>query len=460
MNTRRHVVVVILSVLVTVLAACAPKATPTATPAPKAVATTAPTKVPTPTAAPKPTAKPVTIQVYYPVAVDAPIAKILQGYADKFHEEHPNITVKPVFSGGYGDVKTTIQTTVEGGGKPPALAVMLAVDLYDLVNAGLIAPLDEYLNAMPNKDAYLNDFIPAFLENSRYDGKIWSIPFQRSVVTLYYNKTLFKEAGLKAPDSWESWAQAASKLTKREGDKVVRWGLLYPSGWPYWLFQPLAIGNGRNIVGDDPTQVYFDDPKVVEAVQFYIDLSHKYKAMPEGVQGNWGQAPGEFAKGSAAMIMHSSGSLAGILKQAKFDVGVMAAPGHKKGTYATVPGGGNLYILKGAPKEQRDAAFEFIKFLTQPKYVADFSIHTGYIATRKAAYDTPAMKEHLKKVPQAATIRNMLQYAGKEFSTQDLGEVRNIFHKYLQAAYNGKMSPADAMKKAQADAEKALAPFK
>ncbi len=434
-------VLLIVSLLV---AACRQQATPTPTPVP--------TQPPTP--------KPVTIEVYYPVAVDAPIAQILQGYADKFQQEYPHITVKPVFSGGYGDVKTTIQTTVEGGGKPPALAVMLAVDLYDLVNADLIVPLDDYLNAMPDKDAYLNDFIPAFLENSYYDGKIWSLPFQRSVVTLYYNKTLFDEAGLNPPASWEQWGGVASRLTKREGDQVVRWGLLYPSGWPYWLFQPLAIGNGRNIVGDDPTEVYFDDPRVIEAVQFYIDLSKKYKAMPEGVQANWGQAPGEFAKGTAAMIMHSSGSLAGILKQADFEVGVMAVPGKKPGTFATVPGGGNLYILKGASKEEQDAAWEFIKFLTRPEYVADFSINTGYIATRNAAYDTPAMKDHLQKVPQAAQIRENLQYAGKEFAVQNLGEVRNIFHKYLQAAYNGEMTPEEAMKKAQEEAEKALAPFK
>ncbi len=434
-------VLLIVSLLV---AACRQQATPTPTPVP--------TQPPTP--------KPVTIEVYYPVAVDAPIAQILQGYADKFQQEYPHITVKPVFSGGYGDVKTTIQTTVEGGGKPPALAVMLAVDLYDLVNADLIVPLDDYLNAMPDKDAYLNDFIPAFLENSYYDGKIWSLPFQRSVVTLYYNKTLFDEAGLNPPASWEQWGGVASRLTKREGDQVVRWGLLYPSGWPYWLFQPLAIGNGRNIVGDDPTEVYFDDPRVIEAVQFYIDLSKKYKAMPEGVQANWGQAPGEFAKGTAAMIMHSSGSLAGILKQADFEVGVMAVPGKKPGTFATVPGGGNLYILKGASKEEQDAAWEFIKFLTRPEYVADFSINTGYIAIRNAAYDTPAMKDHLQKVPQAAQIRENLQYAGKEFAVQNLGEVRNIFHKYLQAAYNGEMTPEEAMKKAQEEAEKALAPFK
>ncbi len=409
---------------------------------------------------PTPTPQPVHIQVFYPVAVDAPIAKILQGYVERFQEENPGITVEPVFSGGYTDVKTTIQTTIEGGGQPPALAVMLATDLYDLINGDYIVPLDDYINALPDPQAYLNDFYPAFLANSRYDGKIWSIPFQRSVVVLYYNKDLFKEAGLEPPTSWQTWAEAAQKLTVREGDKVVRWGIEYPSGWPYWLFQPLAIGNGRNIVGESDTEVYFDDPRVIEAVQFYIDLSHKYKAMPEGVQAVWGQAPSDFASGQTAMIVHSSGSLAGILKQADFEVGVMPIPGKEEGTYATVTGGGNLYILKGAPKEQQDAAWKFIEFLTRPENVADFSINTGYIATRQSAYETDAMKEYLAKVPQAAVIRDALQYAGAELSVQNLGEVRNIFHKYLQAAYNGEMSPAEAMAAAQKEAEEALKPFK
>ncbi|MCB0132524.1 MAG: extracellular solute-binding protein, partial [Caldilineaceae bacterium] len=116
----------------------------------------------------------VTIQVFYPVAVDAPIADILNGYVADFQADYPNITVEPVFSGGYADVKTAIQTTIEGGGTPPAVGVMLATDIYDLVNAGYIAPLDTFLaDADP---AYLADFYPAFMANSTYDGQIWSIP--------------------------------------------------------------------------------------------------------------------------------------------------------------------------------------------------------------------------------------------------------------------------------------------
>ncbi len=418
------------------------------------------TPPPAPQAAPAegetgPAAEPVEIEVFYPVAVDAPIAQILQGYAEAFMAENPDITVKPVFSGGYGDVKTTIQTTVEGGGEPPALAVMLAVDIYDLINGDLIVPLDDYIEDR----AWLDRFVPAFMANSSFEGQVWSIPFQRSVVTLYYNADLLAEAGLEPPDSWQSLGETAQALTLREGDQVVRWGIEWPSGWPYWLFQPLAIGSGRNIVDPgDPLTVYFDHPDVVEAVQYYIDLSGVYGATPPGVQAVWGQAPSDFASGAAAMIVHSSGSLAGILEQADFQVGAMAVPGQEPGTYATVPGGGNLYILKGAPQAERDAAWQFIEFLTRPENVADFSMNTGYIATTDEAAEL--MGDYFTQTPQAQAIREALQYADAEFSVHNLGEVRNIFHKYLQAAYNGELSPEEAMAKAQEEADAALAPFR
>lgn len=421
-------------------------------------ATVAPTQPPATQAPPK---EPVSIEVFYPVAVDAPIAKILQGYIEKFEAANADVKVKAVFSGGYADLRTALQTTVSGGGKPPALAVMLASDLYDFINLDYIAPLDDYVAKMANGQAYLNDFYPAFLANSRYEGKLYSIPFQRSAVVLYYNADMFSAAGLQPPTSWQEWAAAAQKLTVREGSEVKQWGMLFPSDNPYWLFQPLAIGNGQNIFGEGKdAEVFFDNPKVVEAIQFYIDLSKVHKAMPEGVQANWGQASSEFAAGKVGMIAHTTGSLAGILKSAQFKVGVMPYPGNEKGTFASVPGGGNLYIFKNAPKEQQDAAWRFVEFITSPELAADYSINTGYIASRQSAYDTQAMKDYLAKVPQAVLTRDALKYAGAEFSVQNLAKVRKIFNDAVQLAYNGQATAAAAMTTAQKDADKELAAFK
>lgn len=453
MSYRKPFLPLLVFMILALLAgACTPA--PVEPPAPAVPEPAAPEEAP-----PEPAQEPVTIQIFYPVAVDAPIADILNGYIADFEAQNPDVKVEPVFSGGYTDVRTAIQTTIDGGGQPPALAVMLATDLYDMVNADYVIPLDEYIGGMSDGEAYLDDFFPVFLDNSRYDGKIWSIPFQRSDVVLYYNADLFEEAGLQPPDSWQAWAEAAQALTVKEGDQVQRWGLEFSSDWPYWLFQPLAIGAGQNIVGEDDAEVFFDNPAVIEAAQFYIDLSKEYGAMPEGVQANWGQGPTDLASGQTAMVVHSSGSLAGILEQADFELGVMPVPGKEPGTYASVPGGGNLYIFNNVPKEQQDAAWRFIEYLTQPEVAADYSINTGYIASRQSAYDTDAMKTYLEEVPQASATRDALQYAGAELSIQNLGQVRSIFHEYLQKAFNGEMTPAEAMAAAQQDADAALADF-
>ncbi|MBC8508697.1 MAG: extracellular solute-binding protein, partial [Chloroflexi bacterium] len=187
--------------------------------------------------------------------------------------------------------------------------------------------------------------------------------------------------------------------------------------------------------------------------------SAEFGAMPAGVQSVWPTATTDFASGVTAMITHSSGSLRGIVEQADFEVGVMAYPGQEDGTFASVPGGGNFYILKGAPQEQQDAAWKFVEFISRPEYVADYSINTGYIANRASAYETDALVAYAEEVPQALATRDALEFAGAELSIQNLGQVRNIFHDYLQRAYNGEMGAADAMAAAQAEADAAMADF-
>ncbi|MFP4644475.1 MAG: ABC transporter substrate-binding protein [Spirochaetales bacterium] len=401
----------------------------------------------------------VNLEVYYPVAVDAPVSDMLEEWGEEFEEENPGVTVEPVFSGDYSDTFAALQTTIDGGGEPPALSVLLSTDLYDLINGGYIAPVDDFLDEVDNPDEYLDDFLPAYLENSEFDDKIWSIPFQRSAVVLYYNADLFDEHGFDEPQSWEELGEIASELTERDDGEVTRWGIDWPSDWPYWTFQPLPIGAGQNIVGEDSYEVSFDEPEVIDAVQFYRDLAHDYEAMPTGVQASWGNAPTDFASGEVAMTVHSSASLSSIVRDADFEVGVMPIPGREEGTFASVPGGGNFYIMDDVSDAKKRAAMQFIAFLTEPERVAEFSAETGYIPHREAAYDTERFQDYLEEVPQMAEMRDILDYAEAELAVQNLGEVRDIFHDYIQQAYNGDLGPEEAMSRAQEDADEAMEPF-
>ena len=402
-------------------------------------------------------AAPVEITLAYPVAVDAPITALLKGWSQDFMAKNPDIHVTLVFSGGYPDVKTAVQTAIQGGAKAPTLAVMLATDVYDLVNAKYVDSLDDLVAKAPGGAAFVKDFLPAYMGNSTYKGKLWSLPFQRSAVVLYYNDDLLTAAKIAVPKSWDALGKAAQALTV-DGGKT-RWGIEIPTENAYWTFQPLAVGAGKNVYTDDVT-VNFNSPEVVDAVQFYLDLSKKYGGTPAGVQVAWGTSTQNFAAGKTAMIVHTTGSLAGILKGAQFKVGVMAVPGKKAGSLASVTGGGNLYLTANHTPEERAAAFAFAQFLLEPSRVAAFSAATGYIPNRTAATATPEYKAWLEKVPQAADAVKALASAGPELATQNLGGVKTIFNKYLQSAFNGSQSPREAMDAAQKEAEKSLADFK
>ncbi len=428
---KRVMVISALAILVLGLAACAPAATPT------------PSSV--------------TLTFYYPVAVPGPITQIIDGYIAKFQQQNPGIKVNAVLSGGYPDTLTKIQTTIKGGGTPPDVAVMLSTDLYSLVDSNAIQPLDDYVKAAGG-DSFTSDFYPAFLANSNYQGHIWSLPFQRSTPVLYYNKDMFKAAGLdpsKGPANFQEMVADAQKLTKPDGST---WGLEISSdGIPYWLFQSFVIGNGVNVVGSAANKVTFNSPQTIQALQDFSDLSGKYKVMPTGIL-QWANMPNDFVNGKAAMIWHSSGSLTNILKQAKFNVGVSYTVGDKG--FGAPTGGGNIYMLKGIPADHQAAAWKFIQFMSSTDIQADWSINTGYIPGRKSSMDTAAMKAYIAKVPQAAVAPAGLQYAGAELAAHNNAQIQKALGDAVQAVLTGKSTPADALAAAQQQADQILSAFK
>jgi len=446
-SRARSVATALVGTLALVLSACSAAAPA----APSASSAAAGSAAPAVSAAPPKVA----LTFYFPVAVPGPITKIIDGYIAKFEAANPGITVKPVLSGGYPDTLTKIQTTIKGGGTPPDVAVLLSTDLYSLVDSGAIAPLDDEVKAAGG-DTYLADFYPAFLANSRYQGHIWSLPFQRSTPVLFYNKDMFAAAGIDAttgPANYQQMVDDARKLTK----PGTTWGLEISSdGIPYWLFQPFAIGNGTNVF-TAANKVTFDSPKVVQALQDFVDLPSKDKVMPSGIL-QWANMPNDFVNGKAAMIWHSSGSLASILAQAKFKVGVGYTVGRVG--YGAPTGGGNMYVLKGIPADHKAAAWKFMQFMSSADIQADWSIHTGYIAARKSAYDTAAMKDYVAKTPQAAVAPNGLQYAKAELATHDNAQVQKALGDAVQAALTGKSTPAAALQAAQQQADKILSAFK
>jgi len=394
---------------------------------------------------------------YYPIAVGGPIPRVIDGYCAAFQQQ-TGIKVNPVYAGTYGETLTKAVTAIRGGAGPH-FAVLLAAELHSLQDLDILAAIEDS-DTGSDTAAWMSGFFPAFMANSRAEGKTWSVPFQRSTEIYYYNKDAYREAGLDPeapPKTWAEMITVGQKLTRR-GDNA-RWGmkLANDAGNGQWTFGALTNQVGHKLMNDAGTETYFTHPLAIEAATFWRDMAFTHHITPQG-QTAWATLAPDFLAGSAAAIWSTTGNLTNMRTNARFPFGVGGLPG--KESPHTVVGGGNMYVLKNASAAERAAAMQFARFVSAPERAADWCIKTGYLATRPEAWETEALKRYTEEFPAALVAKNQLPVATGELSTFENQRVYKSLNDNLQAMMGGTKTPQQAMADTQADAERALRPFR
>ena len=403
------------------------------------------------TALVNPAAAETELTMYYPIAVGGALTEVVDGMVADFMAENPDITVNAVYAGNYDDTRIKSLAALESG-EPAQVAVMFSIDAYDLIEQDLIVPFDD----LTDDKEWLNSFYPALMANGQIEEKTWGIPFQRSTIVAYYNKDMFREAGLdpeKAPTTWDEMVEMGKALTNDD-----HYGLMIPStGYPYWMFQALAIQNGIELMSNDGLSTSFDNPKAVETLEFWKSLSTEHNIMPEGTI-EWGTLRQAFLEGDTAMMWHSTGNLTAVKNNADFDFGVAMLPGNER--LGSPTGGGNFYVFKDASEKERAAAVELIKFMTAPEQAAEWSIATGYMGVSPASYDTEALQAYTADFAPALVARDQLEHAVAEFSTFETARVRDGLNTAIQSTLTGDKTAEEALAEAQAAAERLLSAYR
>lgn len=403
-------------------------------------------------------AEPLKLTMYFPVNVGGNVANLIDSMTAEFNAENPDIQVEAVYTGNYDDTVTAIQTAIQGGNAPD-LFVSLATQRFTMASTKMAMPLDDLIAADPEGQAFVDDFIDGFMLDSYVDGQTYSIPFQRSTMVMFYNKDAFNEVGLDPeapPANWTEMVEYAQKLTN---DKRYGVGIALNSGSAQWAFTGFSLENCTNGVGlmnPNGKEVYFNTPENIEALQLWLDLQNKYNCMaPSIVQ--WTDLPTQFLAGEVAMIYHTTGNLTNIKNNATFDFGVCFMPAGRQ--YGAPTGGGNFYITNGISEERQQAAWKYIKFMCETERAAQWSIDTGYVATRNSCYETELLKDYYASFPQALVAYEQLQYAQPELTTYSAAEMWRILNDNIQAAVTGEMTAAEAMEAAQEQGDELLADY-
>lgn len=319
----------------------------------------------------------------------------------KFEAKH-QIKVNLVTAGAsYEEIAQKFQTAQAAKSGLPGVVVLSDVWWFRYYMERTIIPLDSVIKHL-NWD--LSDYQDSLVKDYQYAGKQWAMPYGRSTPLFYFNKDHFKAAGLpsRAPETWEEFAEWAPKL-KAANASVSGYvnAFQHPAlaGYAGWTTQNLLWGNGAE--WSKEFNMTCDSAAAVKTLQWMQDSIHTGKWA--GVSSK--DASQDLASGAVSATLSSTGSLVGVQKVAKFDLGVGFLPGGSVTKSPVCPtGGAGLGIPSAITPEQQLAAAMFIKFVGEPENTADFSAATGYMPNRKSS----DMSAVLAKNPLIKTAMDQL----------------------------------------------------
>ncbi|CAG7645965.1 hypothetical protein PAESOLCIP111_05063 [Paenibacillus solanacearum] len=339
---------------------------------------------------------PITIQYWHSHADKQ--MPIVNATIDEFKKKYPYITVEQVYQGGYADLHKKLLAAVAAGSVPAVTNVEVA-SLPNFADGGVFADLMPYIK---RDQVDLNDFSKGMLQAYAYNGKQYGFPLIVSTSVFMYNKTLLDKLGVKPPQTWAEIEDFNKKVTVKEGGKTTRYAFSVP-GWDPWYYDPWISNGGGAILTADKKKVGFDKP------ESWRWLENFRKWTQEGsVQMGYGPGASDnmrqmFLDEKVAMVQHSSATLkATYLDNAKFEVGVSFIPGDKE--RKSHIGGAGIVMMEKASAKQKEAAWKFIKFVTDKENNVKWAEGTGYLPTRKSVVGTEAGKKYFEKLPQYKTV--------------------------------------------------------
>lgn len=326
-----------------------------------------------------------------------------------------------------------------------------APDVVDLQGAlwveyaagGALLDLTPYLKREPEVGKLFNQ---DYLASWQYQGKIYMLPFYIAKTLLYYNKTMFGEAGLSAPpQSFDEMLAFAQKMTK--GEKT---GLLTLNfDWLYW---PLFKMNGVELLTPDMKKAAFNTPATASVLDKLAKATAGGAVNKVSWTGRWVEPNGAFAGNTVGMLHAHSSSYFFVKGQGTWinegTLGIAQAPG-----YWATPTNHGFGISKTA--KDPDLAWAFIKHLTSNKWAAEFSrrrkLLTGNIAADREGLD------YLKKQDElgAAVLQTQLEHTDKFTGNWPVpfdAQLKDAFYPEIQNAVLGRKTAAAAL----ADAERVV----
>ena len=395
------------------------------------------------------------IQFWY--ANTGAIADEINSIVNRFNASQSDYKVVAVYKGDYATTMTAAIAAYRSG-KAPDIVQMFEVGTATMIASGkAIKPVYEVM-AQAHEKFDPKSYLPAVASYySDTHGRMMSLPFNSSTPVFFYNKDLFKKAGLdpnKPPKTWDEVQEDAIKL------KDAGIACPFTTAWQSWVqleamsaWHNLPFATKQNGFGGMDAKLVFNDAVLVRHI---AKLSSWVKSGLFIYAGRTGQPDAKFTGGDCAMYTGSS-SVYGLAQgSAKFAFGVSELPYYPDVPGApqkTIIGGASLWVMGGKKPIEYKGVAKFFTFVSSPEIQAEWHQKTGYVPITKAAYELSKQQGFYEKNPGTDVAIKQLLLRNPTVNTKGIRlgnfpQIRTIIDEELEAVWAQKKGPKEALDEA------------
>jgi raffinose/stachyose/melibiose transport system substrate-binding protein len=243
---------------------------------------------------------------------------------DTFMEANPNVKVEVTMAGEADEYLNKLNTAMAANVAPDMFVGWLSGRMKPYVDSNRLYPLDDVIANSPGINKVTN---PAFLDTATFNGKVYAIPQKLTAEVVFYNKAIFRQAGVSVP---ETFSELLTVVRKLRAAGTTPFALGNQSPWPgaifYFAIFDRLIGQElyKDVVIDHNSK--WDQPEFVETAQYLLQLRDA-GAFPDNFNSiSYGESASMFYGGEAAMFLTGTWITTQALAALGDDVGFFNVP--------------------------------------------------------------------------------------------------------------------------------------
>ncbi len=377
--------------------------------------------------------------------------EVIEEIIDDFNASQDKIEVKYSYQ-PWGDIWTKSLSSITAG-NPPDVIVQDINSVAQRAEAQQATNLREYI-----EEGFSDEFYPQLWDTVEYEGDAYAVPFNTDTQVIFYNKALFKEAGIseeQLPQTWEELETVARKLDVKNGDDFERIGFypLWNLGADVWA---LNADDGVSWFDKDEN-VKIDTDNKVEALEWILDWQEYYgQDTINRLEAEFGSGVADpFISGLVAMRAQNINYYSSLAENAPddFEFGVIQIPEKESGSGHWSWGGGFVLEVPYGAKDP-EASYEFIKYLSTPEVQEKFGEKSFDIMANRTANENLVNNDNLDENGQM-----IYQMADENFANTVITPVpltapdfSSLVNEQIDQIMLGSKTPAEGL----ADAQKAV----